>query len=95
MVRSELIAKLCEENPHLSSREVTAVVDAVFNGITDALSAGDRVELRGFGTFAAKKRDPRVGRNPRTGAPVEVDAKHVVAYRASSVLQRRLNEEKA
>ena len=95
MVRSELITKLCEESPQLSQREVIAVVDAVFNEITDALSRGERVEFRGFGAFSTKQRNPRRGRNPRTGEGVDVEAKQVVAFRASSVLQRRLNEEKS
>lgn len=95
MVRSELIAKLWEENPHLTQRDVIALVDTVFNEITDALSRGDRVELRGFGAFSVKRRDARRGRNPRTGEAVAVEEKHAIAYRASSLLLKRLNAEKS
>ncbi|TQM89724.1 HU family DNA-binding protein [Roseinatronobacter monicus] len=95
MVRSELLAKLADENPHLTQREIVAVVDAVFNEITDTLGRGDRVEFRGFGAFSAKLRRARLGRNPRTGAAVAVEPKQVVAFRASSLLLKRLNEEKS
>ncbi len=94
MVRSELVTKLWEENPHLTQREIIAVVDAVFNEITDTLRRGDRVEFRGFGAFSAKLRRARQGRNPRTGAAVAVEPKQVVSFRASSLLLKRLNEEK-
>ncbi|TQM89742.1 HU family DNA-binding protein [Roseinatronobacter monicus] len=93
MVRSELVTKLWEENPHLTQREIISVVDAVFNEITDTLARGDRVEFRGFGAFSAKLRGARQGRNPRTGAAVAVEPKQVVAFRASSLLLKRLNEE--
>ena len=95
MVRSELIAKLWEENRQLTQRDVIALVDTVFGEITEALSRGDRVELRGFGAFSTKHRNPRRGRNPRTGEGVDVDAKHAIAFRASKLLLKRLNAEKS
>ena len=70
MTKSELIARLSERYPHLYQRDVERIVNTVFDEITAALADGDRVELRGFGAFSVKKRDARVGRNPRTGEAV-------------------------
>lgn len=91
MLRSELIAKLSEESPDLKTREVERIVDTIFEEITSAMERGDRVELRGFGAFSVRKRDARTGRNPRTGAPVRVGAKHVPFFKAGKELRARLN----
>ena len=77
MIRSELIQKIADENPHLFQRDVERIVNTIFEEITDALANGDRVELRGFGAFSVKTRGARVGRNPRTGEAVSVDQKRV------------------
>ena len=92
MIRSELIQKIADENPHLTQRDVERIVSTVFDQITDALSRGDRVELRGFGAFSVKKRDARMGRNPRTGEAVQVEAKHVPFFKTGKLLRDRLNE---
>ena len=73
MIRSELIQKIADDNPHLYQRDVERIVNTIFDEITGAMAQGDRVELRGFGAFSVKKRDARVGRNPRTGASVNVE----------------------
>lgn len=91
MIRSELIQKIADENPHLYQRDVERIVSTIFEEITDAMSDGDRVELRGFGAFSVKKRDQRVGRNPRTGESVEVDEKHVPFFKTGKLLRDRLN----
>ena len=75
MTKSELIQRLSEINPHLYHRDVERIVTTIFDEITDALARGDRVELRGFGAFSVKQRDARIGRNPRTGAAVQVAGK--------------------
>ena len=75
MIRSELIQKIADENPHLYQRDVERIVNAIFEEITQALADGNRVELRGFGAFSVKKRDARVGRNPRTGETIKIAAK--------------------
>ncbi len=67
MTKSELIAHLAGANPHLRQPDVELIVTTIFDEITAALARGDRVELRGFGAFSTKARDPRTGRNPRTG----------------------------
>lgn len=91
MTRSELIQALADRNPHLYLRDIEKVVDAFFDGITDALVAGDRVELRGFGTFSVKDRDARVGRNPRTGESVHVEEKHLPFFKTGKELREKLN----
>ena len=91
MIRSELIQKIADENPHLYQRDVERIVNTVFDQITGAMSNGDRVELRGFGAFSVKKRDGRIGRNPRTGEAVEVDEKHVPFFKTGKLLRDRLN----
>lgn len=67
MTKPELVQRLAEANPHLFKRDVEIIVDTIFDEIAAALSRGDRVELGGFGAFSVKKRDARVGRNPRSG----------------------------
>lgn len=91
MIRSELIQKIAEENPHLYQRDVERIVSTIFEEIIKALSRGDRVELRGFGAFSVKKRDARLGRNPRTGEAVEVDQKWVPFFKTGKLLRDRLN----
>ena len=92
MIRSELIQKIADENPHLYQRDVEKIVNTIFEEIIDAMSRGDRVELRGFGAFSVKKRDARQGRNPRTGEAVSVDAKHVPFFKTGKLLRERLND---
>ena len=91
MIRSELIQKISDDNPHLYQRDVERIVNTIFEEITNAMSRGDRVELRGFGAFSVKKRDARVGRNPRTGAAVDVKEKHVPFFKTGKLLRDRLN----
>ncbi len=92
MIKSELIQKLSEENPHLYHRDVERIVSTLFEEITRALADGDRVELRGFGAFSVKRRDARLGRNPRTGESVPVPEKHVPFFKTGKELRERLNE---
>ena len=91
MIKSELVLKISEQNPHLYQRDVENIVNAILNTIADALARGDRVELRGFGAFSVKKRDARTGRNPRTGEQVEVDAKKVPYFKPGKEMRERLN----
>ena len=91
LIRSELIQKIADDNPHLYQRDVERIVNTIFEEITGAMSDGDRVELRGFGAFSVKKRDARVGRNPRTGETVHVEEKHVPFFKTGKLLRDRLN----
>jgi integration host factor subunit beta len=91
MIRSELVQKMCQDFPDLTQREVESVVSAFFDSVGDQLATGGRVELRGFGAFSTRKRDARVGRNPRTGESVEVDAKRVPYFKPGKEMRERLN----
>jgi integration host factor subunit beta len=91
MTKSELIAFLAEENPHLYQRDVERIVTTIFDEIAAALARGDRVELRGFGAFSVKRRDARVGRNPRTGDAVSVSSKRVPYFKTGKQLREKLN----
>lgn len=91
MIRSELIQKIADENPHLTLRHVERIVNTVFDEIIDALAKGERVELRGFGAFSVKSREARMGRNPRTGASVAVEEKKVPFFKTGKLLRDRLN----
>ena len=92
MTKSELIQRIAELNPHLAHRDVERIVTTVFEEISEALARGDRVELRGFGAFSVKQRDARVGRNPRTGAAVQVAEKHIPFFKTGKLLRERMNE---
>jgi integration host factor subunit beta len=91
MIRSELVQKIAEENPHLTQRHVERVLNTVFDEIINTLAKGDRVELRGFGAFSVKSRDARIGRNPRTGESVKVENKKVPFFKTGKLLRDRLN----
>ena len=91
MIKSELVQIVAARNPHLYHRDVENIVNAVLDEITDALAAGNRVELRGFGAFSVKARDGRVGRNPRTGEAVHVEDKKVPFFKTGKLLRDRLN----
>ena len=91
MIKSELIAKLASENPHLTRADVERVVNTLLESITGSLERGGRVELRGFGAFSVRGRPARSGRNPRTGEAVEVQAKAVPFFKSGKELRERLN----
>lgn len=91
MIRSELIQKIADENPHLIQRDVEKIVGTVFEEVIAAMARGDRVELRGFGAFSVKQRDARQGRNPRTGDMVQVEQKHAPFFKTGKLLRDRLN----
>jgi integration host factor subunit beta len=92
MTKSELVQKLAEVNPHLYQRDLEATVGAIFQEIASALARGDRVELRGFGAFSVKRRDARIGRNPRTGDSVQIAEKHIPFFKTGKQLRDRLNQ---
>jgi integration host factor subunit beta len=91
MIKSELVMRISEQNPHLYQRDVENIVNTVLKVITEALKRGDRVELRGFGAFAVKRREARIGRNPRTGEKVDVQEKAVPAFKTGKEMRLRLN----
>jgi len=91
MTKSDLILRLADLYPHLLQRDIEKIVGTVFDEISNALARGNRVELRGFGAFSIKQRDARLGRNPRTGESVSVDAKRVPFFKTGKQLRDRLN----
>lgn len=95
MIKSELVQRIANRNPHLYLRDVEKIVNAILDEITNALARGDRVELRGFGAFSVKHRDARVGRNPRTGAHVSVNEKTVPFFKTGKEMRERLNQDQS
>ncbi len=91
MTKSELIQRLAEMNPGLKLQDAERIVGTVFGEISSALSRGDRVELRGFGSFSVRERAARMGRNPRTGEAVQVDRKFLPFFKTGKELRERLN----
>ena len=95
MIKSELVQRIAEQNPHLYQRDVEKIVNAILDEIIAALARGDRVELRGFGAFSVKHRPARAGRNPRTGDHVPVDQKSVPFFKTGKEMRERLNRKPA
>lgn len=91
MTKSELIQNLADANPHLYQRDMERIVTTIFDEITTALEDGNRVELRGFGSFSIKERGSRVGRNPRSGEVVNVAAKRLPYFKTGKQLREKLN----
>lgn len=91
MIRSELLQELAKENPDLRTSDVERALDTFFDQIAARLAAGGRVELRGFGAFSTRERDARKGRNPRTGATVDVPEKRVPYFKPGKEMRARLN----
>lgn len=91
MTRSQLVQSLMRDNPHLYHRDVERLVATVFDEIAFALARGDRVELRGFGAFSVKRRNARIGRNPRTGEAVRVPEKGVPFFKPGKRLRERVD----
>ena len=91
MTKSELILRIAEHNPHLYQRDVERIVSTIFDEIASALSRGDRVELRGFGAFSIKHRGSRIGRNPRTGDPVQVAPEVIPFFKIGKQLRELIN----
>lgn len=91
MTRSELIAKVAASFQGLTYAEVEAMVCQIFDEIINTLADGGRVELRGFGTFSIRQRQPRQGRNPRTGEVLKVQSKSVPFFKTGKELRHLLN----
>ena len=94
MIKSQLVERVAAQNPHLYQRDVENIVNAILGAIVAALAHGDRVELRGFGTFSVKHRPARSGRNPRTGAHVSIKQKKVPSFRTGKEMRERINRAK-
>lgn len=91
MTKSELVKKLKDKYSNLLFKDVDLVVDKIFDAISESLAKGDRVELRGFGSFSTRKRAPRTARNPKTGETVNLENRNAIYFRAGKELRQRLN----
>jgi integration host factor subunit beta len=91
MTKSELIARLAERFPQLVAKDADYAVKMLLDAMTDALAQGDRIEIRGFGSFALNYRPPRTGRNPKSGEKVQVPEKHVPHFKAGKELRERVD----
>ena len=91
MTKSELIAQLAERFPQLVATDADYAVKMILDAMTDALARGDRIEIRGFGSFALNYRPPRTGRNPKSGEKVHVPEKYVPHFKAGKELRERVD----
>lgn len=92
VTKSELIERIAAKNPHLLLKDVERIVNVVLEKITMSLAQGERVEFRGFGAFSIRKRSPRVAKNPRTGAQVEVEERNIPHFKTGKQLHELLNK---
>jgi len=91
MTKSELIARLAERFPQLVAKDADFAVKMMLDAMSEALAKGDRIEIRGFGSFALNYRPPRVGRNPKSGDKVSVPEKYVPHFKAGKELRERVD----
>ncbi len=91
MTKSELIARLAERYPQLIAKDADFAVNTILEAMTESLAVGQRIEIRGFGSFALNTRPPRVGRNPKSGEKVLVPEKRVPHFKAGKELRERVD----
>ena len=91
MTKREIIEELLTRRQRFTHRESETIVNAMFDAMANSLARGDRIEIRGFGSFAVKQRRARQGRNPKTGQLVSVDAKKIPFFRAGKELRIEVN----
>ena len=92
MNKSDLIEMLAKKLPNLAGRDVEVIVNTIFESMTESLRQGDRIEIRGFGSFEVRTRKPRIGRNPKTGMSVEVGERKVPFFKVGKELRERVNK---
>ncbi|MBT3459925.1 MAG: integration host factor subunit beta [Halieaceae bacterium] len=91
MTRSELIELIASQQSQLSTKDVELAVKLMIDHMAETLSSGERIEIRGFGSFSLHYREPRQGRNPKTGDSVELEGKHVPHFKPGKELRERVN----
>jgi integration host factor subunit beta len=92
MTKSELIARLAQRFPQLVAKDADLAVKVILDALAETLAKGERIEIRGFGSFSLNYRPPRIGRNPKTGVKVEVPAKFVPHFKAGKELRERVDQ---
>jgi integration host factor beta subunit len=91
MTKSGLVEKVAERTPHISKKDTEVVVNTIFDAMTDALRRGERIEIRGFGSFQVKVREARDGRNPKTGEMVNIPAKRTPFFKVGKELKEMVD----
>ncbi len=91
MTKSELVEKVARKVKNFSKKDIEVICDIIFNSMTETLKAGDKVEIRGFGSFKVKERKPRQGRNPKTGDTIDIPFKKVPFFKAGKELRERVD----
>lgn len=92
MNKSDLINELARRVKHVSLKDMEVIVNTIFESMVDSLKDGNRIEIRGFGSFEVRERKPRIGRNPKSGEKVQVDARRVPFFKVGKELRERINE---
>ena len=91
MTKSELIERIAAEQTQLSAKDVELAVKMILDHMADTLAEGERIEIRGFGSFSLHYREARLGRNPKTGEKVELEGKYVPHFKPGKELRERVN----
>ena len=91
MTKSGLIEEVAKRTPHISKKDTEVVVNTIFDSMIEALRTGDRIEIRGFGSFQVKIREARDGRNPKTGEPVHISAKRTPFFKVGKELKEMVD----
>lgn len=91
MTKSELIERIAAQQPQLSAKDVELAVKTIIEQMSNALAGGERIEIRGFGSFSLHYRSPRKGRNPKTGDTVELEGKYVPHFKPGKEMRERVN----
>jgi len=92
MTKSDLIEKISEKVQNFTKRDVEIIVDKIFDSIKDGLVSGDKIEIRGFGSFKVKEHGARKGRNPKTGEAIDIPAKKTPFFKVGKELKERVNK---
>ncbi len=92
MTKSELIELISANQQHLAQRDVELAVKTLLEQMSESLASGERIEIRGFGSFSLHHRPPRIGRNPKTGEPVSLPGKHVPHFKPGKQMRERVDE---
>lgn len=94
MTKSELISRLAERFPQLGAKDADIAVNVILDALAAGLARGDRIEIRGFGSFSLNYRPPRIGRNPKSGEKVHVPQQYVPHFKAGKDLRERVDYKK-
>ena len=91
MVKSELIQRLCDLHPNILRKDITSIINIIFDEISDALSKAEKYEIRGYGKFKVKLRKARIAKNPKTGEKVTIPEKKIPSFKMSKNMKLKLN----